>query len=297
MGAGVSDFGIAYNRIGNALGFGVTQKYGVEIVAGASDNYRIIGNDLTGNVTGPLLDGGSGTEKIISGNIPVATTLVLGFDHGDLGGLTDDDHTQYLLVGGSRAMTGTLLMGTNKISGVVDPTSDQEAATKKYVDDNIFPYTLVAEKSATGTAVNFGSIPAGVKQITVMFNGISTNGTDDVIVQLGDAGGIETSGYVCTNARVEAGAANVGGSAAGFLCLINVNAGRSYSGCLILTLQDAGDDTWTGICGFGNYATPVNYNGSGKKSLSDVLTQLSITTSGGTNTFDNGTFSVSYGGQ
>lgn len=34
-------------------------------------------------------------------------------DHGALTGLTDDDHTQYLLVNGSRAMTSTLNMGTN----------------------------------------------------------------------------------------------------------------------------------------------------------------------------------------
>jgi len=57
-------------------------------------------------------------------------------DHGSLIGLTDDDHPQYLLVDGTRAMTGELDMGTNKIVSVVDPTADQEAATKKYVDDN-----------------------------------------------------------------------------------------------------------------------------------------------------------------
>src|SRR5690606_32942061 len=34
-------------------------------------------------------------------------------DHGALTGLSDDDHTQYLLVNGSRAMTGSLDMGTN----------------------------------------------------------------------------------------------------------------------------------------------------------------------------------------
>lgn len=34
------------------------------------------------------------------------------------------------------AIDGELKMKTHKISGVVDPTSDQEAATKKYVDDS-----------------------------------------------------------------------------------------------------------------------------------------------------------------
>ena len=39
-------------------------------------------------------------------------------DHGSLTGLGDDDHTQYLLVSGTRAMTGNLNMGTNDITNV-----------------------------------------------------------------------------------------------------------------------------------------------------------------------------------
>lgn len=43
-------------------------------------------------------------------------------DHGALSGLTDDDHTQYLLTSGSRAMGGNLNMGSNNIVtvGTVD---------------------------------------------------------------------------------------------------------------------------------------------------------------------------------
>jgi len=39
-------------------------------------------------------------------------------DHGGLTGLLDDDHTQYLLVDGTRAMSGNLNMGTNNITNV-----------------------------------------------------------------------------------------------------------------------------------------------------------------------------------
>ena len=39
----------------------------------------------------------------------------LAIDHGSLAGLTDDDHTQYLLVAGTRAMTGNLDLGGNRI--------------------------------------------------------------------------------------------------------------------------------------------------------------------------------------
>ena len=47
------------------------------------------------------------------------------------------DLSPYLKHDGSIAMTSSLDMGIDKIINLVDPTADQEAATKKYVDDNI----------------------------------------------------------------------------------------------------------------------------------------------------------------
>jgi len=39
-------------------------------------------------------------------------------EHDQLGGLTDDDHVNYLLINGTRAMTGDLVMGDNQITGI-----------------------------------------------------------------------------------------------------------------------------------------------------------------------------------
>jgi len=47
-------------------------------------------------------------------------------DHGNLNGLDDDDHTQYILVSGTRAFTGTV--------GGITPTADDHLTTKGYVD-------------------------------------------------------------------------------------------------------------------------------------------------------------------
>ena len=47
-----------------------------------------------------------------------AASTAAGSDHGNLTGLSDDDHQQYLPVTGSRAMAGVLDMGTNNISNV-----------------------------------------------------------------------------------------------------------------------------------------------------------------------------------
>lgn len=69
-----------------------------------------------------------------------------GEDHGGLTGLGDDDHTQYLLVDGTRAMTGALAMGSNKITGVTAGTLSGEVATV----DNLTPYALKAGAVITG---------------------------------------------------------------------------------------------------------------------------------------------------
>lgn len=43
---------------------------GINVAAGASDHYIIKDNDLAGNTTGPLFDGGTGTNKTIENNPP-----------------------------------------------------------------------------------------------------------------------------------------------------------------------------------------------------------------------------------
>ncbi len=59
-----------------------------------------------------------------------------GSGHADVAANTAASHTQ-----GSDTALGAqaenLDMNTHKIVGVVDPTTDQEGATKKYVDDNV----------------------------------------------------------------------------------------------------------------------------------------------------------------
>ncbi len=65
--------------------------------------------------------GGTGTVPVGNGT----GGLIMG-DHGDIGGLSDDDHTQYILVDGTRAFTGVV--------GGITPTATTHLATKGYVD-------------------------------------------------------------------------------------------------------------------------------------------------------------------
>ena len=68
---GVSDFIIQGNHIGDIFkGSGTTsQAHGVQIQAGASDRYVVVSNTLTGNAGAALVDGGTGIDKNVGGNV------------------------------------------------------------------------------------------------------------------------------------------------------------------------------------------------------------------------------------
>ena len=57
-------------------------------------------------------------------------------DHGQLAGLSDDDHTQYLLVDGSRSMTGGLEIESNDDPLLTLKTSDTTNPTMDFVTTN-----------------------------------------------------------------------------------------------------------------------------------------------------------------
>jgi hypothetical protein len=68
--ANMSNFVIRGNQCRPLANFGNTQGWGIIINTGSSDNYIVKDNNCTGNVTGGIVDGGTGTNKQISGNLP-----------------------------------------------------------------------------------------------------------------------------------------------------------------------------------------------------------------------------------
>jgi len=146
--------------------------------------------------------------------------------------------------------------------------------------------------SASGTAVDFTSIPSWVKRITVMFSGVSTSGTSLIQVQLGDSGGFETTGYI---SAASAGTTS-GNSTTGLVVYAVGNASYLVSGAV--TLFNLGTNAW--VSSTTTATSPAAGNsgsiGAGNKTLSDTLTQVRITTVNGTDTFDAGTVNIIYEG-
>jgi hypothetical protein len=134
------------------------------------------------------------------------------------------------------------------------------------------------------TSIDFTSIPSWVKRITVIFNGVSTSGTSNILVQLGDSGGVETTGYV-SQANTFNAAPGSTASTAGFLMLNTTVAAISYSGVVPICNLNGNDWVTSGVLVASTAAQGVSIFG-GIKTLSATLDRVRITTVNGTDTFD-----------
>jgi len=145
--------------------------------------------------------------------------------------------------------------------------------------------------TASGTSVDFTSIPSWVKRITVMFSGVSGSGTSPFQIQLGDSGGFETTGYASGAGAIGTASAAGGASTTGLLLQQAGVAAATSSG--LATITNVSGNTWVFASTFGTPSNGGNFGG-GTKTLSDVLTQIRITTVNGTDTFDAGTINIIY---
>lgn len=146
---------------------------------------------------------------------------------------------------------------------------------------------LTATATTSGTSKDF-NIPTGAKEITISFAGVSLSGSSDLLVQIGDAGGFETTGYVSSTAT----ATGDNSSTAGFVMRLASASNVAY-GHMLLSLVDAAAFQWVSSHSARVAATTCT-TGGGDKSLSAELTQVRITTVNGTDTFDAGKVNVSY---
>jgi hypothetical protein len=157
------------------------------------------------------------------------------------------------------------------------------------INGSIVSGTAVA--STSGTSIDFTSIPTWVKRVTVMFNGVSTSGTNNHLIQLG-AGSVTSSGYTSTGiALVNAIANSSTSSTAGFILGDISSASAVIIGHMVIT--NISGNIWI-ASGNGRYAGNSCFTNGGSISLSGTLDRVRITTVGGTDTFDAGSINILY---
>lgn len=143
--------------------------------------------------------------------------------------------------------------------------------------------------TTSGTAIDVTGIPAGVKGIVLSVIGTSTNGNSALLLQIGDSGGIENTGYAGGVYSSAADAAATSGWQ-----LISVSAAAIRHGALTLTLVDAATNLWSCFGVMFDTGGSVGGATAGTKSLTGMLDRFRLVPANGTDAFDLGAIAPQY---
>jgi hypothetical protein len=179
--------------------------------------------------------------------------------------------------------------------------------TAKILDANVTPAKLsqpltlaTAQNTTSGTSINFSAIPSWARRITVSFNGVSTNGSSRLAVQLGTSSGLTTTGYTSftgTFGRTAENFQNTDRVTSGFGWWHGAAIDAGYGNMILINVSG---NTWVsshsgGVSGGSGGSFDFVIVGGGSVALPGTLTQLSLTTVSG-DTFDAGSVNIMYEG-
>ena len=149
-----------------------------------------------------------------------------------------------------------------------------------------------AVASTSGTSIDFTGIPSWAKRITVMFNGVSTNGASNPLIQIG-SGSVTATGYL-------AGSRDTTSTSAGGGSTYTTGFGIQSVGAVNLLYGNTVTNTLSGNI-WASSSTIYVLTGSGYMlvaagavTLSGALDRVRITTVNSTDTFDAGSINILY---
>jgi len=276
------------------IGFGLLDSNGNEILIGGSVvsavNEVTISNAATGNrpkisatgETNVSLDvqpNGSGVIQFLDGNGNEVLKT----------GAAVASAVNEVTVTNSAAGNAVEIAATGSDTNISLNLVSKGAGTVQANGKDLGPTNGTVIATTSGTAHGFTGIAAGTKLIHFVLDTVSLSGTDDLLVQIGDAGGYETTGYASSSNIPGAGVS----STAGFI--INLaSAAAGARAIMTLALLDAATNTWVAShSGNRSDAATATIVGGGRKALSGALDRIQITRTG-TNTFDSGSVNILY---
>lgn len=151
-----------------------------------------------------------------------------------------------------------------------------------------------AQNSTSGTSIDFTGIPSWVRRITVMFNGVSTNGSSVIQIQIG-SGSFSTSGYASA-----ASFSNIVNAflyaTTGFIIDTANTATASMTRSGVIQLNLFGSNVWAanGNISSGAAGQVACSCAGNSPTLSGTLDRVRITTVNGTDAFDAGSINIMY---
>lgn len=180
---------------------------------------------------------------------------------------------------------------TKKVALEVDGLTTGTTRTVTVPDKDVTLGTTLMTPVATtsGNTHDITGIPAGVRVIIVTLAGVSTSGTSNLAIQIGDSGGIESSSYVSI-------VSDIGGSASSttsaFLVTNSITAATLVTGTVTLTLHNSSTNTWIATGTLIEDTVSV-ITMAGRKATSGTLDRIRLTMAGA-DTFDAGAINVAY---
>jgi len=156
-------------------------------------------------------------------------------------------------------------------------------STKALVDNSIAAIlTEETEQIAVGTETEFDftGIPSGTKRITISFYDVQL-GTDDLLVQIGDSGGIEAAGYVSMSGQTRNSVSGIVSDVTDGFHIECENTGDEITGHMVLTRMNGDGDKWVAshVVGIATTGTERTVMGGGYKTLSAELDRVRVTRS------------------
>lgn len=194
-----------------------------------------------------------------------------------------------ILVLTSDTLIGTPATGNLEYNGQFYGTDSNASRAQM---QRITQGTAVA--STSGTSIDFTGLPSWIKKITLLFSGVSTNGTSDYQIRIGTGGSVTTSGYAATN--VSTAGTGVGSTAytTGFVFVVAGSAANTHSGSI--QISNITGNTWVSSGVVHSTDTARGNMSAGYIALGGVLNIVRITTVNGTDTFDAGSINILYEG-
>lgn len=155
------------------------------------------------------------------------------------------------------------------------------------------PFTAKGGVNLSGSSIDVTGIPAWARRIDVSVSGVSLSATGSLLLQIGGASGVSTSGYASTSNFLTSGNFIGGVTATNGFVVNSVTASVNLTGNITLTNVSA--NAWVmSFAGFVEGAGLVtNVVAGGRVALGEALTQLRIASTAA-DSFDAGSIHVFY---
>ena len=237
-------------------------------------------------ISGPMID-----DSTVSGaDVQDGTLTGADVQDGSLAGadIQDGSITNADIQDGS--VTNTDLAD----SAVTTAKLANSAVTRAKVGESLVNLGTV-QATTSGTSKDFTGIPSWARRVVLLFNGVSSAGANDLLIQLGVGTTPTTSGYQNAQSTLSytSGIANTS-STAGIPIFNNLGT-YVFTGRITLELLDPTANTWIVIGHLVSTATTLGTVVSGGLiTLSGALGMVRLTTSTGTPAFDAGSVNLAW---